>query len=114
VEITTANQQEGTVLSVNGRIDTSAAPELEQAITREIGQGNRKILLDFSGVPYISSGGLRVILATAKKLKQPGDKFGLCSLSPEVFKILKLAGFTTIFSIYPSEREALASWYQTA
>ncbi|MCE5298808.1 MAG: STAS domain-containing protein [Methanoregulaceae archaeon] len=110
MEITTANQQGGTVLSVSGRIDTSAAPELEQAITKEIGQGNRKILLDFSGVPYISSGGLRVILATAKKLKQPGDKFGLCSLSPEVFKILSLAGFTSIFSIYPSEGEALASW----
>lgn len=110
MDITISNRQEGTILSVNGRIDTSAAPELEQTITMEIGQGNRKILLDFSGVPYISSGGLRVLLGTAKKLKQPGDKFGLCSLSPEVFKILKLAGFTTIFSIYPSEGEALASW----
>ena len=114
MDITTANRQEGTVLSVKGRIDTSAAPELEQAITREIGQGNRKILLDFSGVPYISSGGLRILLATAKKLNQPGDKYGLCRLSPEVFKILKLAGFTSIFSIYPSEGEALARWYQTA
>ena len=47
---------------------------------------------------------------TAKKLKNPGDKFGLCSLSPEVFKIMKLAGFTSIFSIYPDEGEALARW----
>ena len=98
------------VLSVNGRVDTSTAPELEKAINKEIEQGNRKILLDFSKVSYISSGGLRVLLATAKKLKNPGDKFGLCSLSPEVLKILKLAGFTSIFSIYPSEGEALAGW----
>lgn len=110
MEIITTNREEGTVLSVIGRIDTSTAPELEGAIVRVIGQGNRKILLDLSGVPYISSGGLRVFLATAKKLKNPGDKFGLCSLSPEVFKILKLAGFTSIFSIYPSEAEALARW----
>jgi anti-sigma B factor antagonist len=110
VDITTANREGKTVLSVNGRIDTSTAPELEQAINKEIEHGNRKILLGFSGVSYISSGGLRVLLATAKKLKNPGDKFGICSLSPEVLKILKLAGFTSIFSIYPSEGEALASW----
>ncbi|HQA81364.1 MAG TPA: STAS domain-containing protein, partial [Methanoregulaceae archaeon] len=95
MDIRTAYREGGTVLSVNGRIDTTAAPELDNAIIHEIDQGNRKILLDFSGVPYISSGGLRVILATAKKLKNPGDKFGLCSLSPEVFKIMKLAGFTS-------------------
>jgi len=98
------------VLSVQGRVDTSTAPELEQAINKEIEAGTRKILLDFSAVSYISSGGLRVLLATAKKLKNTGDKFGICSLTPEVMKILKLAGFTSIFSIYPSEGEALAGW----
>jgi anti-sigma B factor antagonist len=104
------NREGKSVLSINGRIDTSTAPELEQAINREIEPGNRKILLDFSRVSYISSGGLRVLLATAKKLKDPGDKFGICSLSPEVLKVIKLTGFTSIFSIYPSEGEALASW----
>ena len=110
MEISTANKDGAMVLSVNGRVDTSTAPELEQAINKEIDAGNRKILLNFTAVSYISSGGLRVLLATAKKLKNPGDKFGICSLTPEVMKILKLAGFTSIFSIYPSEGEALASW----
>ncbi len=110
MDIRTAYREGGTVLSVNGRIDTTAAPELDQAIIQEIDRGNRRILLDLSAVSYISSGGLRVILATAKKLKSPGDKFGLCSLSPEVFKIMKLAGLTSIFSIYPDEGEALAHW----
>ena len=95
---------------MNGRIDTSTAPLLEQAINREIESGKRKLLLDFSSVTYISSGGLRVLLATAKKLKNPADKFALCSLSAEVLKILRLAGFTSIFSIYLSEGEALAGW----
>lgn len=110
MDITTANREGKTVLSVNGRIDTSTAPELEQAINKEIGNGNRRILLDFSRVSYISSGGLRVLLATARKLKNPGDKFGLCCLQPEVLKVLRLAGFTSIFSIYLSEGEALAGW----
>ena len=110
VDITTTNHEGKTVLSINGRIDTLTAPELEQVINKEIGLGNRKILLDFSRVSYISSSGLRVLLATAKKLKNPEDKFGICSLSPEVLKILRLAGFTSIFSIYSSEGEALAGW----
>jgi len=110
MEITTKNRGNATVLAIAGRIDTAAAPALEQAINHEIGLGHRKILLDFSGVSYISSGGLRILLATAKKLRNPGDGFALCSLSPEVMKILSLAGFTTIFSIHSSEGEALAGW----
>ncbi|WP_321504435.1 STAS domain-containing protein [uncultured Methanoregula sp.] len=110
MDISSATQEKGTVLSVSGRVDTATAPALEQAINREIDLGHRKILLNFSGVNYISSGGLRVLLAAAKKLKNPDDRFGLSNLNPEVLKILKLAGFTSIFSIYPSEGEALAGW----
>jgi anti-anti-sigma factor len=110
VEITYQEREGAAVLSINGRIDTATAPELEKAINNRIEAGDRKILLGFAQVSYISSGGLRVLLATAKKLKNPGDKFGICCLSPEVHKILKLAGFTSIFSIYSSEGEALAGW----
>lgn len=110
MDITSASKDSATVLAISGRIDTATAPELEQNINREIDRGHRKILLNFTGVSYISSGGLRVLLATAKKLKAPEDRFGICGLTPEVQKILKLAGFTSIFSIYPSEGEALAGW----
>jgi anti-anti-sigma factor len=110
VEIRAANRDNATILSVAGRIDTATAPALEQAINQQIEQQHRKILLDFSAVTYISSGGLRVLLATAKKLKNPDDRFALCCLSAEVAKILKLAGFTSIFAISPTEGEALAGW----
>ncbi len=110
MDITTATRDGATILTIKGRVDTATAPALEQAINHQIEQGNKKILLNFSGVSYISSGGLRVLLATAKKLRNPGDKYGLCCLSTEVHKVLKLAGFTSIFSIYPGEGEALAGW----
>jgi anti-sigma B factor antagonist len=110
MEITTAMRGDVAVLSLAGRIDTVSAPELEEAITRTVEGGTRKVLLDFSGVSYISSGGLRVLLAAAKRLRSPGDRFGLCSLSPDVLKIIRLTGFTSIFSIYPSDGEALAAW----
>jgi anti-anti-sigma factor len=110
VEITTTNREGATILTIAGRIDTATAPALEQAINQEIEHQHRKILLNFSSVSYISSGGLRVLLATAKKLRNPGDRFALCCLSAEVLKILRLAGFTSLFSIGNSEGEACAGW----
>jgi anti-sigma B factor antagonist len=110
MEITITAQGVASVLAVCGRVDTVTAGDLESAINGLIEKGNRKLLLDFEGVSYISSGGLRVLLATAKKLRNDGDRYALCRLSPEVQKVMKLAGFTSIFSIYTSPEEALAGW----
>jgi anti-sigma B factor antagonist len=110
MEIRTEKKGNGAVVHAAGRIDTAAAPSLEQELNRLMNEGTRRVILDFNGVPYISSGGLRVLLATAKRLRGSGDSFSLCSLNPEVTKIMTLAGFNTIFTIYPSEGEALAQW----
>jgi anti-sigma B factor antagonist len=110
MDTTTSHREGVAIIALFGRIDTTAAPQLEKELNTLMGDGKRKILLNFSDVTYISSGGLRVLLSTAKKLRSPEDKFGLCSLSQEVNKILKLAGFTTIFSIFASEGDALDAW----
>jgi anti-sigma B factor antagonist len=111
VEVSNTTQDGSLIIcSITGRIDTASAPALEQAINAGIANGCRKMLLNFSGVSYIGSGGLRVLLAAAKRLKGGGGQFGLCCLSPEVLKILRLAGFTAIFPIHSSEGEALAGW----
>jgi anti-sigma B factor antagonist len=98
------------IIALSGRIDTSSAPDLENEINRLIGEGKRRLLLDMSGVIYISSGGLRVLLATAKKLRGENERLGLCCLSPEVSKIIKLAGFTSIFPIFSTEGDAVDAW----
>jgi anti-sigma B factor antagonist len=110
MEITTTMHDGAMVLAVTGRVDTTTAGDLEAAINLGISNGFRQILLDFGGVTYISSVGLRVLLATAKKLRNDGDRYALCALSMEVQKVLKLAGFTSIFSIYASQEDALAAW----
>jgi len=109
MDITTTNQDTAAILSVTGRVDAMTAGELEGAINDRIDKGERKIILDFTGLAYISSGGLRVLLATAKKLHNEGDRFALCGLSFEVQKIMSLAGFTAIFSIYTTSSEALVA-----
>ncbi|ABS55677.1 anti-sigma-factor antagonist [Methanoregula boonei 6A8] len=107
--LTVAKHDTAAILSVKGRIDATTAGEFEGAINSHIGMGERQIILDLSGLAYISSGGLRVLLATAKKLHSNGDRFVLCGLSVEVQKVMNLAGFTTIFSIYATVSDALAA-----
>ena len=106
MEITTTIHDTATILAVTGRVDSTTAGDFESALNATIDEGNRKIILDFTGLAYISSGGLRVLLATAKKLHNNGGRFALCGLSYEVQKVMKLAGFTTIFSIYATPHEA--------
>jgi len=109
MEITTTIHDTAAVLSVTGRVDALTAGDLEGAINGRIDRGDRKIILDFTRLAYISSGGLRVLLATAKKLHNDGDRFILCGLSVEVQKVMNLAGFTAIFSICATPSDALAA-----
>ena len=56
------------VVSLDGRVDGSTAPDLEKHISDVVGRGNTQILLDCSNMDYISSAGLRVVLVGAKKM----------------------------------------------
>lgn len=110
MEITKTLNGGVTVLHLSGRVDTSAVPGLDQAVKDALAGGARRLLLDLRDVVYISSGGLRILLATAKRLAGGEGRFGLYGLQTEVFKIFKLAGFTSIFSLFASEEDALAAW----
>jgi anti-anti-sigma factor len=107
LDITTTTHDTAAILTVKGRVDALTAGDLEGAINAIINRGDRRIILDFSGLAYISSGGLRILLATAKKLQNDGDRFILCGLSFEVQKVMNLAGFTAIFSIYATASDAI-------
>jgi anti-sigma B factor antagonist len=100
---TNISHKEGVaIITLTGGIDTDSAPQLEKELITLTGEGRRKILLNFSGVTFISSGGLRVLISTSKNIRDPDVKFGFCCISREVNKILKLVGFTTIFTIFSS------------
>jgi anti-sigma B factor antagonist len=90
------------------RFDAYSAKEVEADLNEAIDNGADKILCDFSGTEYISSAGLRVLLATAKKLKKVGGSICLSALKPYVSEVFETAGFTPLFKIYDSEKEALA------
>jgi len=90
----------------SGRIDGASAPVLEGDISRAIDQGNRRIVMNLSSVDYMSSAGLRVLLAAMKRLKKENGNLVLCAMKPFVQEVFDLTGFSRIFTICESEEEA--------
>jgi anti-sigma B factor antagonist len=88
----------GTEIVVSGRIDTITAPDLQIALIPEFAE-TKEITLNLSGVNYISSAGLRILLAAEKESKKRGCKFVLTGVIPEVMDIFKITGFADILTI---------------
>jgi anti-anti-sigma factor len=95
------------IVSLAGRLDNPAAQEFVRRITQHIESGEQSILLDFSELEYMSSSGLRVLLGATKRMKKKAGQLLLCSLSGIVLKVVKIAGFDKILTIYGSCDEAL-------
>jgi anti-sigma B factor antagonist len=101
------------ILHVDGRINMSNAAALEQAAREAVEQGKDRLLLDLGSVPTISSAGLRTLIAIYKKLEPEAGTAGwtpalkLANVSPEVRRVLHLAGFDAHLGIYDSTQEAL-------
>ena len=81
-------------ISIEGSIDALTSPELEQAI---FAAGSEKVILDMTGVDYISSAGLRVVVGANHKLGR--DNLTLRGLAPNVLEIFRLTGFTKYLNI---------------
>ena len=86
-----------TIMQLEGRIDTTTAPELEKAINNE-GEALKSLVLDFKGVDYISSAGLRVLLSAQKKMNVQGS-MELVGVSEAVMDIFEMTGFADILVI---------------
>ena len=80
-----------------GRLDTLTAPALEKTIADSIGS-NENLVLDFNGLEYISSAGLRVLLGAQKRL-QKGGSMKLVRVCEEVMEVLEMTGFADILTI---------------
>lgn len=95
------------VLGARGRIHTEASEELLKKLNNLIDQGERHLLIDFSGVDYINSSGLRVLLMVAKKLNGLGGKLVLAAATELIQQVLRVSGCTYLIAVYPSKEEAL-------
>ena len=109
MEIKTERENGILVANVDGRVDSANAGEFEDGLSAAISEEDTGVILDFLGLSYISSLGLRVILRVAKSLRSRDAEFALCSLSGPIAEVFNISGFDKIISIYGSQAEALTA-----
>jgi anti-sigma B factor antagonist len=110
MEISISESGDVRILSFQGNLDTNTAPDAESEINGLIDGGAQKLLVNFEKLNYISSAGLRVLLATAKKLRASSGDLKICCLNQTVQEVFDISGFSTILSVASSEEEALGAY----
>lgn len=110
MQISTQDSGAVSVVAVSGRVDSATAPDLENALKKLVDAEKTQIVLDLLEVEYMSSAGLRAMVSTLKSVKRVNGDLRIANPSPRVEEVLRLAGLTSIFSIYRSREEAVTSF----
>ena len=95
------------IVAIQGSLDTDTSREAESYLSATLNDGAKKLLIDFSTLEYISSAGLRVLLAIAKGLGAQGGELRLCSLNETVKDVFDISGFNMIFKVFQTRSEAM-------
>lgn len=108
MDFTRTNHGERLLLAVSGRMDALSAGEFETECDARLAAGEKRLVVDLSGLEYISSAGLRSILASAKKIKAQGGELAFCALAGIVAEVFAVSGFAKLLPVFPTREEALA------
>jgi anti-sigma B factor antagonist len=110
MEITVSELRRVTMLEVSGRVDSTNAGQLGEVLNSQIDAGRYQLVIDLSRVQYMSSAGLREMVAALKKVKQYNGDLRIATPSDKVREVLDLAGLSAIFQIYPTQVDAVGSY----
>ena len=96
-------------ITVAGELDLYTAPRLKENLLAALEDGVKKIVVDMTGVHFIDSSALGVLIGGVKRLKPNGGKLVLVSVDENVNWIFQITGLNSVFEIYDTRDEALAS-----
>lgn len=107
MEIVAKQEDRSHIIYIKGRLDAITASEFDRYVTSIFDDFNKIVIINLSNLEYISSAGLRSILAFAKQLKSKDSKIIFTDLKGSVKDVFKISGFYSIFEIFESETDAL-------
>lgn len=108
MEITTKEFKHCNVVSLKGRVDSSTAPQLSQTLEAMNNDGQYKLVIDMSGLEYMSSAGFRALLAAQRACKRYNrGEVVLASVPNRIKEALELAGFTELFKTFDDSLSAV-------
>lgn len=98
------------ILTIRGSIDELNAPQIAEQVDGLITKGIKKMVMDFSGVDYTSSAGLRVLLGGVKRARAHGGDLRLAAVQPDVKRVLDICGFLDLLKWFDSVDLALSDF----
>ncbi|WP_446047564.1 STAS domain-containing protein [Streptomyces olivaceus] len=107
VEVT-LEREEVALLTVEGYLDVDTATELQHHLANQLHHGRRHFLLDLSGVPFMDSSGMNIILRVYQEVRELPGSVHIISPAPAVLRVLDLTGVSITVPVSASVEEALA------
>ena len=107
MEIATKDHDSVKIVYIPGQLDTNTSPDVQNQLDQLINEGAILILINLKDLNYISSAGLRILLATAKQLKNSSGELRICCLNEMAQEVFDISGFNNILNVFNTEEEAL-------
>ncbi len=114
MKITQRVEGDVTVFVPEGRIDTQAATDMDQALQAAVSEGRHNVVVDMAEVEYISSAGLRILAAVLVKSRAEGGDMKLAALNARVTRVFRIIGFDVLMSVHDTPEAAIAEFASTA
>jgi len=111
LELKQARIEDVVVVTVSGRVDHANADNFRAALWPHLASctgGGDRLVLDLSGLEYISSAGLRVLMLASRDVKSRDGRLVVCGLQPIVKEIFEISRFNIVFNVLPDRTAALA------
>jgi anti-sigma B factor antagonist len=112
MEIKVETMKRCELVTLSGQIDSATAPEFEQTLLDLIDSGKKNLVINFRDVTFISSPGLKALLAAQIKVRRkvPSGEVLIAEISPKLKEVLDLVGLHHLFTFYDTEVEAVGSF----
>lgn len=108
MEVTVTTAADLLIVAPQGRLDAVTSPRFDRQVEATLPAQATRLLVNCSGLEYISSAGLRSILALAKKLQNQGGRVVLSDVRGPVREVFEMAGLFSMLKIYDTEAAARA------
>ena len=99
-----------TTISVKGSVDALTAAELTRTINKQINENHVNLVIDLTGLDFMSSAGLRSLLGAVKESRSQGGDLRIVSTNLGIDKVLKMSGFHNIAKVFTSQADAVSSF----
>lgn len=97
------------VVTARGRLDGSSSQAFGARLEKLAATSEPRLVVDFSGVDFVSSAGLRVVLTVLKRVKAANGRLALCAVQAPVQEVLDITGFTGMLDVHAGRAEAIAA-----